>query len=250
MARGNTGHLRWSIVRTLFELLYRNRTLYWLASTLPFAGQWRVWQRLVLPRIEGRDVLEVGCGIGTLLADMIASGYTCAAIDRSPQMVAATRERLRRRGYATEAAQVRQASVQHLPFDNANFDTVVSTFPTEYIYDPSALREIARVIRPQGRLIVVLGATLLPTNALLRPLIAVQTLVYGRQQPGTRGDDQKHTTGDAALPSNAGDVFTQRLRAAGLTPHIEQVRGPFWQATLYIAQKSALPGGSSSHTLV
>ncbi len=245
MARENTGHLRWSIVRTLFELLYRNRTLYWLASTLPFAGQWRVWQRLVLPRIEGRDVLEVGCGIGTLLADMIASGYTCAAIDRSPQMVAATRDRLRRGGYVTEATQVRQASVQHLPFDNASFDTVVSTFPTEYIYDPIALREIARVLRPHGRLIVVLGATLLPANALVRPLVAVQTLVYARQQPGTRGTGQTRNSDGEALPSEGSDAFTQRLRTAGLTPHIEQVRGPFWEAALYIAQKSALPGGSS-----
>ncbi|HEX8034766.1 MAG TPA: class I SAM-dependent methyltransferase [Ktedonobacterales bacterium] len=243
-------NLRWSVVRTLFELLYRNRTLYWLASTLPFAGQWRVWQRLVLPRIDGRDVLEVGCGIGTLLADMIEAGYTCSAIDRSPQMVAATRDRLRRHRYTTEAASVRQASVQQLPFDDASFDTAVSTFPTEYIYEPAALREIARVLRPGGRLIVVLGATLLPANALVWPLVAVQTLVYGRQQPwrsrgrgernGARGGPEIYTS----------DVLAQRLRAAGLMPDIERVRGPFWEATLYIAQKSVLPGGTSSHTLV
>lgn len=250
MARANTDHLRWSIVRTLFELLYRNRTLYWLASTLPFAGQWRVWQRLVLPRIEGRDVLEVGCGIGTLLADMIAAGYRCSAIDRSPQMVAATRDRLRRLGHTTAAAHVRQASVQQLPFDDASFDTVVSTFPTEYIYDSAALCEIARVVRPGGRLIVVLGATLLPANALLWPLVAVQTLVYGRQQPGRRGNDQQHSTASGAETSHTSDAFAQRLRAAGLKSQTEHVRGPFWEATLYIAQKSALPAGSSSHTLM
>lgn len=250
MARANSEYVRWSIVRMLFELLYRNRTLYWLASTVPFAGQWRVWQRLVLPRIEGRDVLEVGCGIGTLQADMIAAGYTCAAIDRSPQMVAATRDRLRRAGHAAEAANVRQASVQQLPFEDAGFDTVVSTFPTEYIYDPAALREIARVLRPGGRLIVVLGATLLPSNALLWPLVAVQTLVYGRQSTRKRRDDRQRDTGGKTAPFDMPDVFTQRLRAVGLTPVIERVHGPFWEATLYLAQKSALPAGSSSHTLV
>jgi SAM-dependent methyltransferase len=243
-------NLRWSVVRALFELLYRNRTLYWLASTLPFAGQWRVWQRLVLPRIEGRDVLEVGCGIGTLLADIIEAGYTCSAIDRSPQMVAATRDRLRRHGYAAEEANVRQASVQQLPFDDASFDTVVSTFPTEYIYDPAALREIARVLRPGGRLIVVLGATLLPATALVWPLVAVQTLVYGRQQPwrgrGSGGGSDARD-GSAIYTS---DVLAQRLRASGLTPHVERERGAFWEATLYIAQKSVLPGDASSHTLV
>ncbi|MDE3228591.1 MAG: methyltransferase domain-containing protein, partial [Chloroflexota bacterium] len=86
------------LARWLFELLYRNRTLYWLASTLPFAGQWRVWQRLALTRLRGSDVLEVGCGIGTLLADMVESGFQCQAVDRSPQMVAAARRELRRRG--------------------------------------------------------------------------------------------------------------------------------------------------------
>lgn len=253
MASANKTNLRWSVVRALFELLYRNRTLYWLASTLPFAGQWRVWQRLVLPRIDGHDVLEVGCGIGTLLADMIEAGFTCSAIDRSPQMVAATRDRLRRRGYAAEAASVRQASVQQMPFDDASFDTAVSTFPTEYIYEPAALRELARVLRPGGRLIVVLGATLLPANALLWPLVAVQTLVYGKQQTGKHGDggERKDTnSGSALYTSNAPDAFAQRLRAAGLMPSVEHVRGPFWEATLYIAQKSALPGGASSLTLV
>ncbi|MGZ3601726.1 MAG: hypothetical protein ACXWQ5_19005, partial [Ktedonobacterales bacterium] len=99
-------------------------------------------------------------------------------------------------------------------------------------------------------LIVVLGATLLPANALVWPLVAVQTLVYGKQQPwrsSGRGERNGARTGAAIYTS---DVLGQRLRAAGLMPNVEQVRGPFWDATLYIAQKSVLPGGSSSHTLV
>lgn len=245
MARVSNGDLRWRLVSALFELLYRSRTLYWLASTLPFAGQWRIWQRLVLPRIQGQDVLEVGCGIGTLLADMIEAGYSCSAIDRSPQMVAATRGRLRNRGYADEAANVLQASIQQLPFGDASFDTAVSTFPTEYIYDPSALREIARVLRPRGRLIVVLGATLLPANAALLPLVAVQTLVYGRQRPRRSDHIAEHGVAATTQPVAVSDMLAERLRAAGLLPGIERVHGPFWEATLYIAQKSALPAGPS-----
>src|SRR5438094_9507595 len=79
-----------------FETLYKNRYLYRFASTVPFAGQWRIWQRLVLPRITGHDVLELGCGLGDLLVDMITAGYDCRAVEQSPQMVAAARDTLQR----------------------------------------------------------------------------------------------------------------------------------------------------------
>src|SRR5690348_10474630 len=143
-----------SLRRTLFETLYKNKYLYRFASTIPFAGQWRVWQRLVLPRLRGQDVLEVGCGIGDLLLDMAQAGYRCQAIDRSPQMVSATRAKLARQGLSDQV-EVIQGEVQHLPFGDAMFDSVVSTFPTDYVGDPAALRGIARVLRPGGRLIVV-----------------------------------------------------------------------------------------------
>ncbi len=219
---------RWSIVRWLFELLYRSRALYWLASTLPFAGQWRVWQRLALSRLTGPDVLEVGCGIGTLQADMVERGYRCRAIDRSPQMVAATRRELRRRHLPVEDGAIQQASVQALPFAEASFDTVVSTFPTDYIADPAALREIARVLRPGGRLVIVLGASLLPARAILRPLVAIQRLVYGRSAQAT--------------VSCAGTIATPlmgRLKDAGLAPQAECVSGPFWVAYVVMANKAA-----------
>ncbi|MFI5273675.1 MAG: class I SAM-dependent methyltransferase [Ktedonobacterales bacterium] len=219
--------LHWRVVSALFELLYRNRALYWVASTVPFAGQWRRWQRLVLPRLApGATVLEVGCGIGTLIADMAAAGYTCSAVDRSPQMVAATRARLRRRGFTAVAGRVTQAQVRALPFADASFDAVVSTFPTDYIADPQALREIARVLRPGGRLVVVLSASLLPTRPLVLPFVAIQTLVYGRARSGDR-------------PSAAGEQrpLLALLRHCGFAPRFEAVRGPFWEANLYLGEK-------------
>src|SRR2546421_5672337 len=162
----------------VFETLYNNRYLYRFASTVPFAGQWRVWQRLVLTHITGHDVLELGCGLGDLLADMIEAGYACRAVEQSPQMAEAARDTLRRRKLG-EKAWVIQASAQHLPFADASFDTVVSTFPSEYIYDPHTIAEVERVLRPGGRLIIVEGANLLPIGFIQPFLVLIQTLVYG-----------------------------------------------------------------------
>lgn len=233
MATPRRRSLRWSVLSTLFGLLYRNRALYWFASTIPFAGQWRVWQRLVLPRLSGSDVLEVGCGIGKLLADLVETGYTCAAIDSSPEMVAASRAELRRRGLALDATPIVVAAVQRLPFADNSFDAVVSTFPTDYIFDPLALVEIARVLRPGGRVIVVLGANLLPTRLTLLPLVGLQTLVYGRRQ-GTHQETQTVASPNVVALRNV-------MRHAHLSAQSELVQGPFWEATLMIGEKRAMP---------
>jgi len=164
--------------KLLFETLYKNAYLYRFASTVPFAGQWRTWQRLVLSRLHGHDVLELGCGLGDLLADMSEAGFHCYAVEQSPQMVKAARETLRRRQLDKEVTVI-QGSAQHMPFSNDSFDTVVSTFPSEYIYDPDTVAEVARVLRPGGRFIVIEGANLLPVGLLQPLLVLIQTIVYG-----------------------------------------------------------------------
>lgn len=238
--------LRARLLGGAFDLLYRSRTLYWLASTLPFGGQWRVWQRLVLPQLTGHDVLEVGCGIGTLLADLVAAGYHCRAVDASPQMVAATRAELRRRGLASHDVAVTLARVQQLPFGDAQFDAVVSTFPTPYIYDPAAIREIARVLRPGGRLIVVEGARLLAGAPLLWPLVIFQALVYGEPLRHALTHDQGHPASfqvqieqlaerQSAIPLEEGGLMRRELRA----------RTRLWLASLVIGEKAASPGAAS-----
>lgn len=229
-----------------FELLYRSRTLYWLASTLPFGGQWRVWQRLVLPLLAGHDVLEVGCGIGTLLADLVAAGYRCRAVDASPQMVAATRAELQRRGLAGRDVQVTLARVQRLPFEDAHFDTVVSTFPTPYIYDPQAIREIARVLRPGGRLIVVEGARLLAGSVLFRPLVIFQAVVYGESLRHALTHDHGHAASSQVQFEPVADRHSAiPLEAVGLARRELRASTRLWEAYLVIGEKGPPPGAAS-----
>lgn len=235
----------------LFETLYKNRYLYRFASTVPFAGQWRIWQRLVLPRIHGLDVLEIGSGLGDLLADMLQNGYHCRAIEHSPAMVAATRDTLKRRKVG-HASLVLQGSAQHLPFKDESFDTVVSTFPSEYIYDMNTISEVERILRHGGRLIVIEGANLLPTGFIQPLLVLIQMLVYGFGPLKRRHNQREgalHNKKDEARPKKkdtdiATDVLTDAwfgrlipLEQCGLRRRSERVRSRRWEVYITIGEK-------------
>lgn len=240
----------------VFETLYKNRYFYRFASTVPFAGQWRVWQRLALPRIRGTNVLELGCGLGDLLADMLEAGYSCQAIEQSPEMVAAARDTLKHRKVG-QPGSVIQGTAQALPFSNETFDTVVSTFPNEYIYDPDTISEIARVLRPAGRLIVIEGANLLPVGVLQPLLVLLQTLIYGpsilfnrrRRERAKQREEQRpepyvqyvnyetnsDSTTDVLPDAPFGSLIP--LEQAGLRRRSERVRSRRWIVYIVIGEK-------------
>jgi ubiquinone/menaquinone biosynthesis C-methylase UbiE len=245
--------------KLLFETLYKNKYLYRFASSVPFAGQWRVWQRLALSRIHGHDVLELGCGLGDLLADMSEAGYLCHAIEQSPQMVKATRDMLQRRKLDKEVTII-QGSAQHLPFSNASFDTIVSTFPSEYIYDPDTIAEVERVLRPGGRLIVIEGANLLPIGFLQPFLVLIQTLVYGRasvygprkqrnlDEETARSRSNQNAKMNLTRNGNESVVKTEVISDAwfgqyipleyhGLNRRSERVRSRRWEVYITIGEK-------------
>lgn len=251
-----TPHVR----KVLFETLYKNRYLYRFASTVPFAGQWRVWQRLVLTRIRGLDVLELGCGLGDLLADMLQAGYHCKAVEHSPQMVAAARDTLRKRQQG-DPTLIMQGSAQSLPFSGATFDTVVSTFPSEYIYDTDTISEIARILRPGGRLIVIEGANLLPIGIVQPFLLIAQMLVYGpraifgpqKQRSLIKGNTTHEPLHSPKQTQQAG-VTTEVLPEAQfgrliplehfhLRRRSERVRSKRWEVYIVIGEKIQALGG-------
>lgn len=175
----------------------------------------------------GPAVLEVGCGPGWLLADLLTAGYDCHAIDASPQMVRAAQRTVRRRHLPLREDTVQLARAQALPFADARFDTVVSTFPAPYISDPASLREIARVLRPGGRLVVVEGAHLLPITPWLRLLVGLERVVYGGAAVAGPPDANQLAALERHIP----------LSQAGLRAGQEIITGPFWRAYLALGEK-------------
>lgn len=100
---------------------------------------------------DDADVLEVGCGDGSIWrqnTERIPDGWRLTLTDMSPGMVEAAREALGDR--ATYAV----ADVQELPFDDESFDAAVANHVLFHVSDRQrALRELSRVLRPDGVLV-------------------------------------------------------------------------------------------------
>jgi ubiquinone/menaquinone biosynthesis C-methylase UbiE len=102
-------------------------------------------------RAQGQ-VLEVAIGTGRNLPHYPAD-VTITAIELSPAMLAIARQRAVDLG---RDADLREGDAEHLPFDDASFDTVACAFSLCTIPSPiAALGEMRRVLRPGGRLLLV-----------------------------------------------------------------------------------------------
>ena len=102
----------------------------------------------------GSRVLEVGCGTGRFAVALASRGLHVDAIDASPGMVSATRERARQERLDA-VLRCRQADVQRLDFDQEQFQLVVALGVVPWVPDPSgAVREMARVLAPGGHLLL------------------------------------------------------------------------------------------------
>lgn len=124
-------------------------------------GQWRTWQQQALPFIIGNKILEVAHGTGNLQIDLNTQGYKPIAFDLSPQMGRIAQRKLRKLKVTPPFV---RGKVQALPFATAHFTSIVSTFPTEFIVDDQAVKEFARILAKDGRMIFVPSAQILPAH--------------------------------------------------------------------------------------
>jgi len=212
-----------SFIRFGFRLLYNEFAwTYDLVSWTVSVGQWRTWQRQALPHIVGDRILEVAHGTGNLQIDLASAGYKPIAFDLSAAMGRIAKRKLAgRRLFPTFV----RGRVQGLPFRSDHFTSIISTFPTEFITDPSAVREFYRVLAPAGRIVFVPAATIIPAHILDR---------FARWL--------FEVTGQSATPDQTSlDAWTPRLaaayREAGFQMRVEPVKLPRSVVWVVIAQK-------------
>jgi len=115
-------------------------------------GIWR--PRLVREVLDGepKDVLDLGCGSGTLAIALAAApgSHRVTGIDGDPQILGMARDKL-----GSENVEWVEGMADHLPFDDGSFDRVVTSLLLHHLQPPvkrAALAEARRVLRPGGRL--------------------------------------------------------------------------------------------------
>lgn len=128
----------WATERLYHGVAWGYEIVAWVVSL----GRWDAWRRQVLDHVIGGRVLEIGFGTGVVLQTAADRGMSIFGADPSPEMHRVAARRMRRsRGGAPRV----RATAQLLPFADGSFDTVISTFPTGYIFDLATLSEVTRV---------------------------------------------------------------------------------------------------------
>lgn len=121
-----------------------------------YVGMRRIARALLTPLLKAggerpRRVLDAGCGTGWNLQDLTAFGET-HGVDLSPLAVITTKRR---------GGRVIQGNLLGLPYANASFDVVTSFDVLYHAWvqdDVQAVRELARVLKPGGLILVKVPA--------------------------------------------------------------------------------------------
>lgn len=99
----------------------------------------------------GKRVLDIGTGTGNLALRCLTRGATVVGLDPSKRMLAKAREKVSD-DLRAEFHQVNEPFL-HIPYSDASFDTVVSTYAFHHIphrLKPDSVREMVRVLKPGG----------------------------------------------------------------------------------------------------
>ncbi|MGW0216736.1 demethylmenaquinone methyltransferase [Micromonospora chokoriensis] len=136
---------------------------YDLTNTVISLGQDRSWRRSTRAALglrPGERVLDVGAGTGVSTRELAQSGAYAVGVDLSLGMLYAGKR-------ARPEVPLLAGDALRLPFADASFDAVTISFALRNVNDTdAALRELARVTRPGGRLTVCEFST--PVNPVFR----------------------------------------------------------------------------------
>lgn len=113
---------------------------------------WKKWLRSVLPYIDGERVLEVSFGPAYLLGQM-PDDVELFGLDYNQTMVDRAKVKMKA---INRNVNIIQGNVENLPYPDNYFDTVVNTMAfSGYPNGQKAMKELTRVLKPDGKLLIL-----------------------------------------------------------------------------------------------
>jgi SAM-dependent methyltransferase len=163
----------------------------------PFEGE---LQAAAAARV-GERVLDVGCRSGTttvILARVVGPGGSVTGFDGDPQMLDATRDLVARAGLSNVILQ--HGDAQDVRFAGGPFDLVVSRFGVAAFPDPvAAFRNLARALRPDGRLVFTCFQRPLDNPWVAEPVQVLRRVLRGWDDPTSLPGIEAFSLSDPAL---------------------------------------------------
>jgi len=181
------------------------------------------------PIRPGEQVLDLGCGFGRHAFEAYRRGAHVVAVDRSAEELEQVSGLFAAMAASGEApagtlARTVRADLLSLPFPDASFDVVIASEVLEHIPDDeSAMAEIARVVRPGGRVAVTV------------PRWWPERICWALSR-------DYHEVDGGHVRIYRGDLLAQRLTSAGLvvtgSHHAHALHAPYWWLNCALGRES------------
>jgi len=179
----------------------------------PANAFWSAYDRVLAHDWKGRRVLVPGCGFGEDAIRMARLGASVDAFDISPDVIEIARRRCAEFGYAGVNFGVMPC--ESIAFPDAGFDLVFFVDILHHVDIGKTLAEIARVLKPGGRII---GDELYTHSAVQRNIrkswfvdkalyAPMKKFIYGDEKPYITDDERKIDENEIRLCENACSEF-------------------------------------------
>ncbi|MEN6408587.1 MAG: methyltransferase domain-containing protein [Anaerolineaceae bacterium] len=206
--------LTYRLVEFGLSLLYHPFAfMYDAVAWLVSAGQWRSWVLSSIPYLHG-EILEIAYGPGHLQSALAQSGNMVYGLDESQNMTFITARRLHKHRIFPRLV---RGMAQAIPFPSDHFDTVVSTFPAPFIQETGTIQELYRILKFQGRLVILIVGQM-RSNAMLKRIPDTLLKITPQEIPGI-------------------EDFCSKFTAPGFSAHLEWVHLPHSKVLYLIAYK-------------